>query len=104
MFVCRIGHPSRPSVSWGKCQCFFTYVSVISKRFGILRATYSVTIVFEIAGYIFFEGKGKDADSGTYYCSAKNKYGEARSREASLKIAMLRDDFRLRPRPVQVCF
>ncbi|VDM46236.1 unnamed protein product [Toxocara canis] len=44
---------------------------------------------------------GKDADSGTYYCVAKNKYGEARSREASLKIAMLRDDFRTRPRTTQ---
>uniref|UniRef100_A0A914RZ81 Ig-like domain-containing protein n=1 Tax=Parascaris equorum TaxID=6256 RepID=A0A914RZ81_PAREQ len=41
------------------------------------------------------------ADSGTYYCVAKNKYGEARSREASLKIAMLRDDFRTRPRTTQ---
>ncbi|VDO75999.1 unnamed protein product, partial [Onchocerca flexuosa] len=45
--------------------------------------------------------KGKDADSGTYYCVAKNKYGEVWSREASLKIAMLRDDFRIRPRPLQ---
>lgn len=44
---------------------------------------------------------GKDADSGTYYCVAKNKYGEVRSREATLKIAMLRDDFKLRPRTVQ---
>lgn len=49
-----------------------------------------------------FVGKsGKEADSGTYYCVARNKYGETRSREASLKIAMLRDDFRTRPRNVQ---
>lgn len=51
---------------------------------------------------IFLGKSGKDADSGTYYCVAKNKYGEARSREASLKIAMLRDDFRTRPRTTQV--
>jgi roundabout axon guidance receptor 2 len=44
---------------------------------------------------------GKDADSGTYYCVARNKYGETRSREAVLKIAMLRDDFRTRPRNVE---
>lgn len=57
-----------------------------------------------IPGFLIdsFSGKGKDADSGTYYCVAKNKYGEVWSREASLKIAMLRDDFRIRPRPIQV--
>nr|CDJ87769.1 Immunoglobulin I-set domain containing protein [Haemonchus contortus] len=44
---------------------------------------------------------GKDSDSGSYHCVARNKYGEARSREGTLKIAMLRDDFRIRPRTVQ---
>ncbi|VDP06942.1 unnamed protein product [Heligmosomoides polygyrus] len=45
---------------------------------------------------------GKDGDSGSYHCVARNEHGEAQSREGTLKIAMLRDDFRTRPRTVQV--
>uniref|UniRef100_A0A1I7WQ28 Ig-like domain-containing protein n=1 Tax=Heterorhabditis bacteriophora TaxID=37862 RepID=A0A1I7WQ28_HETBA len=44
---------------------------------------------------------GKDGDSGSYHCVARNEHGEAQSREGTLKIAMLRDDFRSRPRTVQ---
>jgi len=45
---------------------------------------------------------GTDSDAGTYYCIAKNQYGEVRSQEASVRIAMLRDDFKANPRAVQV--
>ncbi|PAV85388.1 hypothetical protein WR25_09827 [Diploscapter pachys] len=45
---------------------------------------------------------GKDGDAGSYYCVAKNEFGEAKSNEGSLKLAMLREDFRTRPRSVQV--
>ncbi|VDM81053.1 unnamed protein product [Strongylus vulgaris] len=45
---------------------------------------------------------GKDGDSGSYHCVARNEHGEAQSREGTLKIAMLRDDFRTRPRTVQL--
>ncbi|CAD6190527.1 unnamed protein product [Caenorhabditis auriculariae] len=44
---------------------------------------------------------GKDGDAGAYYCVATNEHGEAKSNEGSLKLAMLRDDFRTRPRTVQ---
>uniref|UniRef100_A0A0K0D1N9 Ig-like domain-containing protein n=1 Tax=Angiostrongylus cantonensis TaxID=6313 RepID=A0A0K0D1N9_ANGCA len=44
---------------------------------------------------------GRDGDSGSYHCVARNEHGEAQSREGTLKIAMLRDDFRTRPRTVQ---
>ncbi|KAF8356054.1 sax-3, partial [Pristionchus pacificus] len=48
------------------------------------------------------QGKnGKDADAGTYYCEARNEDGVARSREGILKIAMLKEEFRSRPRAVQ---
>ncbi|CAI4225610.1 unnamed protein product [Auanema sp. JU1783] len=40
----------------------------------------------------------KDGDAGNYFCKAKNNFGEAKSNEGSLKIAMLGDEFRVRPR------
>ncbi|KAH7671532.1 Immunoglobulin I-set domain containing protein, partial [Aphelenchoides avenae] len=43
---------------------------------------------------------GKDSDAGNYYCIAKNEHGEARSQEANVRIAMLRDEFRVRPRTI----
>uniref|UniRef100_A0A0N5AAJ1 Down syndrome cell adhesion molecule-like protein Dscam2 n=1 Tax=Syphacia muris TaxID=451379 RepID=A0A0N5AAJ1_9BILA len=46
-------------------------------------------------------GGKNESDAGNYYCVAKNAYGSARSREASLKIALLLDDFKIRPRGVQ---
>ncbi|GMT36995.1 hypothetical protein PFISCL1PPCAC_28292, partial [Pristionchus fissidentatus] len=48
------------------------------------------------------QGKnGKDADAGTYFCEAKNEDGIARSREGILKIAMLKEEFRNRPKAAQ---
>lgn len=47
---------------------------------------------------------GKDSDAGAYYCVASNEHGEVKSNEGSLKLAMLREDFRVRPRTVQVKF
>ncbi|CAJ0583866.1 unnamed protein product, partial [Mesorhabditis spiculigera] len=44
---------------------------------------------------------GKDGDAGTYHCVARTALGEAQSREAHLRIAMLRDEFRTRPKNVQ---
>ncbi|CAB3399163.1 unnamed protein product [Caenorhabditis bovis] len=44
---------------------------------------------------------GKDNDSGSYYCIAENEDGQAKSNEGSLKLAMLREDFRTRPRTIQ---
>ncbi|ULT81800.1 hypothetical protein L5515_017516 [Caenorhabditis briggsae] len=44
---------------------------------------------------------GKDSDAGAYYCVASNEHGEVKSNEGSLRLAMLREDFRVRPRTVQ---
>uniref|UniRef100_A0A0N5BC31 Roundabout homolog 2 n=1 Tax=Strongyloides papillosus TaxID=174720 RepID=A0A0N5BC31_STREA len=45
---------------------------------------------------------GKEADTGTYYCVAKNEYGETRSQDATVRVASLKDDFKTRPRNVNV--
>ncbi|VDM51646.1 unnamed protein product [Angiostrongylus costaricensis] len=61
------------------------------------------SVILKQQALIEFLGKnGKDGDSGSYHCVARNEHGEAQSREGTLKIAMLRDDFRTRPRTVQV--
>ncbi|XP_037084617.1 roundabout homolog 2-like, partial [Pollicipes pollicipes] len=44
----------------------------------------------------------KEDDAGTYWCEARNKHGTARSRNATLEVAVLRDEFRAAPRDVQV--
>ncbi|KAI1732012.1 immunoglobulin i-set domain-containing protein [Ditylenchus destructor] len=45
---------------------------------------------------------GADSDAGTYYCIAKNEHGQVQSQEANVKIALLRDDFRVNPHAIQV--
>lgn len=45
---------------------------------------------------------GKEADTGTYYCVARNEYGETRSQDATVRVASLKDDFKTRPRNVNV--
>lgn len=49
----------------------------------------------------FFSGKNQKSDAGVYWCVARNQHGEARSKNASLRIAYLKDEFRARPKNVQ---
>lgn len=44
----------------------------------------------------------RDQDTGTYWCVASNAHGEARSRNASLEVAVLREEFRSVPKSVRV--
>ncbi|KAG6441228.1 neogenin [Manduca sexta] len=55
-------------------------------------------------GLLFLRvNRGKrDSDEGIYWCVARNIAGEAVSHNASLNVAVLRDEFRAEPRDVQV--
>ncbi|XP_069617056.1 roundabout homolog 2 isoform X41 [Ranitomeya imitator] len=58
------------------------------------------------SGSLFFlrivHGRRSKPDEGSYVCVARNYLGEAMSRNASLEVALLRDDFRLNPTDVVV--
>ncbi|TMS37275.1 hypothetical protein L596_004245 [Steinernema carpocapsae] len=49
-----------------------------------------------------FNTGGKNSDEGTYFCEASNEFGSVRSQEADVRSAVLKNDFKVRPKGLQV--
>ncbi|XP_039438865.1 protein sax-3-like [Culex pipiens pallens] len=61
--------------------------------------------MFLPAGGLFFlkvVNSRRESDAGVYWCEAKNENGVARSRNATLQVAVLREEFRLEPQHTRV--
>ncbi|XP_058815067.1 protein sax-3-like [Topomyia yanbarensis] len=85
------GHPS-PSIQW--------YKDGASLK--ILPGSHRI---FLPAGGLFFlkvVNSRRESDAGVYWCEAKNENGVARSRNATLQVAVLREEFRLEPQHTRV--
>jgi len=44
----------------------------------------------------------REQDGGIYWCEARNEVGQAKSRNATLDVAVMRDDFRMMPMSIKV--
>ncbi|XP_055634932.1 protein sax-3-like [Toxorhynchites rutilus septentrionalis] len=85
------GHPP-PSIQW--------YKDGASLK--ILPGSHRI---FLPAGGLFFlkvVNSRRESDAGVYWCEAKNENGVARSRNATLQVAVLREEFRLEPQHTRV--
>ncbi|XP_055545499.1 protein sax-3-like [Wyeomyia smithii] len=85
------GHPP-PSIQWYKDGA----------PLKILPGSHRI---FLPAGGLFFlkvVNSRRESDAGVYWCEAKNENGVARSRNATLQVAVLREEFRLEPQHTRV--
>ncbi|XP_055917180.1 roundabout homolog 2 [Eupeodes corollae] len=68
----------------------------------ILPGSHRITLP---AGGLFFlkvVNSRRESDAGVYWCEAKNELGVSQSRNATLQVAVLRDEFRLEPQNTRI--
>ncbi|XP_050677072.1 roundabout homolog 2-like [Leptidea sinapis] len=82
---CRAGGSPSPTIRWYKG--------------GVLVVSDTHRSLLPAGGLFFLRATHGRAhsDAGVYWCEATNPYGTARSRNATLHVAVLREDFRLEP-------
>ncbi|XP_063636176.1 roundabout homolog 2-like [Cydia splendana] len=82
---CRAGGSPSPNIKWYKG--------------GVLVVSDTHRSLLPAGGLFFLRATHGRAhsDAGVYWCEATNSYGTARSRNATLHVAVLREDFRLEP-------
>ncbi|KAG7305185.1 hypothetical protein JYU34_009220 [Plutella xylostella] len=82
---CRAGGSPTPTVRWYKG--------------GVLVVSDTHRSLLPAGGLFFLRATHGRAhsDAGVYWCEATNPYGTARSRNATLHVAVIREDFRLEP-------
>ncbi|XP_054744104.1 protein sax-3 [Anastrepha obliqua] len=91
-FNCKAEGDPTPSVQWFK------------DGHELKTDTGSHRIMLPAGGLFFLKviHSRRESDAGTYWCVAKNEFGVARSRNATLQVAFLRDEFRLEPQNTRV--
>ncbi|XP_032511857.2 protein sax-3-like [Danaus plexippus] len=82
---CRAGGSPTPTIRWYKS--------------GVLVVSDTHRSLLPAGGLFFLRATHGRAhsDAGVYWCEATNPYGTARSRNATLHVAVLREEFRLEP-------
>ncbi|XP_050311425.1 roundabout homolog 2-like [Anthonomus grandis grandis] len=92
---CQAQGEPEPTIAWYKDGVLLRTTSQDSRSHRVILPT----------GNLFFlrvsQGR-KESDAGVYWCEASNALGKVKSRNATLTVAVLRDEFRLEPQSGRV--